>query len=71
MSIIFASLALLLGLGAFAFANPAGVPISGLAFAAAGFLRESRRNKRIAVFILLGVGALICALGTLRSFRLL
>jgi hypothetical protein len=41
MSIILGIFAVVFGAGAFAFANPAGVPIFGLAFAGAGFLRES------------------------------
>ena len=71
MSIILGTLAVLLGVGAFAFANPAGVPIFGLALAAAGFLRELRGRKRIPVVALLVLGSLINALGTLRSFHLL
>jgi hypothetical protein len=71
MSIVFGILALIFGIGTFAFANPAGVPIFGLAFVAAGFLREFRGNKRMAVFILLGLGMLICTFGTLRSFHLI
>jgi hypothetical protein len=71
MSIFFGVLAVVFGIGTFAFVNPAGVPVFGLAFAAAGFLRESRGSKRMAVFILLGAGTLICAFGTLRSFHLL
>jgi hypothetical protein len=59
------------GIGAFAFADPVGVPVFGLAFAAAGFLREFRGSKRLFVFILLGAGTLICAVGILRSFHLL
>jgi hypothetical protein len=70
MSILFGLLAVVFGVGAFAFANPAGVPIFGLAFAAAGFLRESRGSKRMGVFILLGVGSLICAVGLLRAFHI-
>jgi hypothetical protein len=71
MSIIFGILALFFGIGAFTFANPAGVPVFGLAFAAAGFLREFRNSKRVAVFILLGLATLICVFGTLRSFQLI
>jgi hypothetical protein len=70
MSIFFGLLAVVFGIGAFAFANPAGVPVFGLAFAAAGFLRESRGSKRMAVFILLGAGSLICAVGLLRAFHI-
>jgi hypothetical protein len=32
MSIVFGILALIFGIGTFAFANPAGVPVFGLAF---------------------------------------
>jgi hypothetical protein len=69
MSIFFGLLAVVFGVGAFAFGNPAGVPIFGLAFAGAGFLRESRGKKRMAVFVLLGAGTLICIVGTLRSLQ--
>jgi hypothetical protein len=71
MSIFFGLLALVFGVGTFVFANPAGVPIFGLAFAAAGFLRESRGSKRIGVFLLLGAGSLVCAVGLLRAFHIL
>jgi hypothetical protein len=71
MSIFSGLLAVAFGFGAFVFANPAGVPVFGLAFAAAGFLRESRGSKRMSVFVLLGAGTLICTLGTFRSFHLL
>jgi hypothetical protein len=70
MSILFGILAVVFGIGAFAFADPVGVPIFGLAFAAAGFLRESRGSERAAVLILLCMGTLICAVGLLRSFHL-
>jgi hypothetical protein len=69
MSVFFGILAFVFGVGAFAFSNPVGVPVFGLAFAAAGFLRESRGGKRTAVYILLGTGTLICAVGVLRSFH--
>jgi hypothetical protein len=71
MSIFYGLLAVVFGIGAFAFANPAGVPVFGLLFAAAGFFREIRGTKRMIVFILLGAGSLICAVGVLRSFHLL
>ena len=70
MSILFGIVALVFGSGSFAFGNPAGVPVFGLAFAAAGFLRESRARKRTGVFVLLSAASLICAVGTLRSFEL-
>ena len=41
----------LLGTTSLGFLNPAGVPVVGLAFAAAGLTCESRANKRIFVFI--------------------
>ena len=68
MSILFAIVGMVLGFGSFAFGNPAGVPVFGLAFVAAGFLRESRARKRTAVFVLLGAASLICMVGTFRSF---
>jgi hypothetical protein len=68
MSIFFAALAVAFGIGGFVFVNPAGLPIFGLAFAAAGFLRESRSRKRKAVLAFLGIGALVCSVGLLRSF---
>jgi hypothetical protein len=71
MSILFGVLAVVFGVGTFAFADPAGVPIFGLAFAAAGFLRESRARKRMPVFILLGAGTLICTVGLLRAFHII
>ena len=70
MSIFFGLLAVVFGIGAFVFADPVGVPVFGLAFAAAGFLRESRGSKRMAVFVLLGAGSMICAVGVMRSFHI-
>jgi hypothetical protein len=70
MPIFFAIASILFGAGSFAFANSAGVPVFGLAFAAAGFLRESRGAKRRFVFVLLIVGAALCAYGTFLSLQL-
>jgi hypothetical protein len=47
------------------------VPVFGLAFVAAGFLREFRGSKRVAVFIFLGLVTMICVFGALRSFHLI
>ena len=69
MSILYGFLALTLGVVAFAFGNPAGVPIFGLAFAGAGFLREFRGPKRMPILLFLVVGSGICVFGTLRSFH--
>lgn len=52
---------ILLGVISLGFLNPAAVPVVGLGFTAAGFLRESRENKRIAVFVILAVGGALCA----------
>lgn len=57
----------LLGAMSLGFLNPAGVPIIGLAFAAVGFVRESRESKRVFVFIFLGVGAALCGYATFVS----
>ena len=57
----------LLGAMSLGFLNPAGVPVIGLAFAAAGFVRESRESKRIFVFILLAIGAALCGYATFIS----
>ena len=70
MSIFFGLLAVVFGIGALVFADPVGVPVFGLAFAAAGFLRESRGSKRMAVFVLLGAGSMICVVGVMRSFHI-
>jgi hypothetical protein len=59
--------ALLLGALSLAFLNPAGVPVIGLAFALIGFMRESRDSKRVFAFILLTLGAVLCAYGTFIS----
>jgi hypothetical protein len=63
-----AVVSVLLGAMSLGFLNPAGVPIIGLAFAAVGFLRESRESKRILVFLLLAVGVLLCGYATFISF---
>jgi len=70
MPIFFALASITFGIGSFAYGNPAGLPVFGLAFAAAGFLRESRASKRSFVFILLAVGVIICAYATYLSLRL-
>jgi hypothetical protein len=58
---------ILLGAMSLGFLNPAGVPVVGLAFAAVGFVRESRQSKRSFVFILLAVGAVLCGYATFIS----
>jgi hypothetical protein len=70
MPIFFAVASIIFGAGSFAFGNPAGVPVFGLAFAAAGFLRESRGSKRRLVFALLAIGAVLSVYGTFLSLRL-
>lgn len=70
MPIFFAVASILFGAGSFAFDNPAGVPVFGLAFAAAGFLRESRGAKRSYVFGLLAIGVALCAYATFLSLKL-
>ena len=60
---------ILLGAMSLGFLNPAGVPVVGLAFAAVGFLRESRESKRIFVFGLLALGAILCGYATFISLR--
>jgi hypothetical protein len=49
--------------------NPAGVPVVGLAFAAADLTCESRANKRIFVFIFLAAGAALCGYATYISLN--
>ena len=61
------TVSVLLGALSLGFLNPAGVPVVGLAFAAVGFLRESRESMRIFVFVLLSVGALLCGYATFIS----
>ncbi len=70
MNIFYALLSISFGIGTFAFKNPAGVPVFGLAFAAAGFLREFRGQKRKSVMMLLTGGSVICIVGTVKSLLL-
>jgi hypothetical protein len=56
-----------LGAMSLGFLNPAGVPVIGLAFAAVGFVRESRESKRSLIFILFAVGAVLCGYATFIS----
>jgi hypothetical protein len=56
-----------LGAMSLGFLNPAGVPVVGLAFAAVGSLRESRDSKRTMVFVILAIGAILCAWATFIS----
>lgn len=58
---------LALGLMSLTFFNPAGVPVIGMAFAAVGFLRESRESKRSFALILLALGTLLCGYATFIS----
>jgi hypothetical protein len=57
----------LLGAMSLGFLNPAGLPVVGLAFVAVGFLLESRESRRIFVFVLLAVGAVLCGYATFIS----
>jgi hypothetical protein len=61
------TVSVLLGAMSLGFLNPAGVPVVGLAFAAVGFLRESRESRRVFVFVLLAVGAVLCGYATFIS----
>lgn len=61
------TVSVLLGAMSLGFLNPAGVPVVGLAFAAVGFLRESRESRCIFVFVLLTVGAVLCGYATFIS----
>jgi hypothetical protein len=58
---------IVLGAMSLGFPNPAGVPVVGLVFAAAGVLRESREGKRPMAFVVLAIGALLCAWATFIS----
>jgi len=57
----------LLGAMSLGFQNPAGIPVIGLAFAAVGFVRETREGKRVFVFIPLTLGAALCVYTTFIS----
>ncbi|MEI7535137.1 MAG: hypothetical protein WCK57_12280 [Verrucomicrobiae bacterium] len=70
MSILSGFLVVVVGIEAFVFASPPDLPTWGLAVAGVGFLKESRGSKRIGVFVLLGAGSLICAVGLLRAFHI-
>jgi hypothetical protein len=65
MNIVYAVLGLVLGLSAFAFRDPAAVPVFGLAFGLAAVLRESRGLKRRGVLALACVGCLISLVGSI------
>lgn len=70
MPIFFAAASIIFGAGSFAVGNPAGVSVFGLAFAASGFLRESRGSKRRSVFALLAISVALCGYATFLSLRL-
>ena len=70
MNMVYGVLSIIFGVGTFFFANPAGVPVFGLAFAAAGLIRESRGQKRKIVIAISVIGALICAAGTVVSLMI-
>jgi hypothetical protein len=67
MSIFYGFLAFVLSVLGLGLAAPEGV-FFGLAFAAAGYLREYRGRKRMLVFVFLDVDGLICAVGLWRLF---
>jgi hypothetical protein len=63
------AVSILFGVVSIGFQNPAGVPVIGLAFAAAGFLRESRERRRAWMFVVLAVGIALCGYATLSSLH--
>jgi hypothetical protein len=67
MPLFFAVVSIIFGAGSLAFENPAGGPVFALAFAAAGFLRESRGAKRNWIFALLIIGLGLSVYGTVLS----
>ncbi len=67
MSLLDGGVALLLGVLSLAFLTPVGIPVIGLAFALVGFMREFRESKRVLAFILLTLGAVLCAYETFIS----
>jgi hypothetical protein len=69
MPLFDAVVSVVLGALSFGFLNPAGIPVIGMAFAAAGFVRESREGKRAWVFALLAVGAVLCGYATFIAFH--
>ena len=70
MNYVYAVLSLGLGLSAFAFRDPAGVPVLGLAFGLAAVLRESRGSKRRAVLAIAGVGSAISLVGSILAIMI-
>jgi hypothetical protein len=50
-------------MGAFALQDPAAVPVFGLAFGAAGLIREARGPRRKAVLAIACVGIVVCLVG--------
>lgn len=69
MPLFDAIVSVVLGVLSLGFLNPAGVPVIGLAFAAAGLVRESREGKRAWIFVLLAIGTALCAYATFISFH--
>ncbi len=69
MNLVYGVASILLGAVSFALADPAGVPVLGLALAAAGLVRESRREKRTATIALCGAGALLSLVGCIIAIR--
>ncbi len=70
MEIFYAVIALLLGGMSFVMANPAGMPVFALAFAAAGFLRERRGARRKWLLALLAVAIIIGVIGSIISLQI-
>jgi hypothetical protein len=70
IAILFAILSLGAGVASFAAGNPAGLPVLGLAFGAAGALREYRGLKRSWVLGLVAIGLVVCIYEAVIAVRL-
>jgi len=60
---------LALGAWSFTLGDPAAIPVFGLAFGAAGIVRESRGSKRVVVILISGLGEVLGIIGSVMAVR--
>jgi len=68
MSIVLGILSILCGYLSFGAGNPPVIPVLGIAFAAAGLVRENRGLKRKGVLVLCAVALALSVVGTVLVF---
>ena len=68
MNILYGVLSLICGFLSFGAGNPALIPVLGLAFGAAGLVRENRGEKRKGIVALCAIGLVLSVVGLVLLF---